>query len=93
MKVQIYSPYIILNKTGLPFSLAFKTWSGTQNKVAGQEAFASKSNHSSRVNMTDTSLSSWSTASHKQSHPTPYSKSPTIRMMCASLLILAWCLE
>jgi vacuolar protein sorting-associated protein 13A/C len=43
MKVQIYSPYIILNKTGLPFSLAFKTWSGVQNKVAGQEAFASRS--------------------------------------------------
>lgn len=42
MKVQIYSPYIILNKTGLPFNLAFKTWSGTQNKVAGQEAFASE---------------------------------------------------
>jgi vacuolar protein sorting-associated protein 13A/C len=46
MKVQIYSPYIIMNKTGLPFNLAFKTWSGTQNKVAGQEAFATNFKHS-----------------------------------------------
>jgi vacuolar protein sorting-associated protein 13A/C len=27
-KVQIYSPYIFLNKTGLPFDLAAKTWTG-----------------------------------------------------------------
>lgn len=40
VKVQIYSPYIILNKTGLPFSLGLKTWSGLQTKVAGSDAFA-----------------------------------------------------
>lgn len=39
-KVQIYSPYIILNKTGLPFDLAAKTWTGGQKAVAGSDLFA-----------------------------------------------------
>lgn len=41
-KVQVYSPYIIMNKTGLPFDLAAKTWTGGQKPVAGRDAFASK---------------------------------------------------
>ena len=39
-KVQIYSPYIFLNKTGLPFDLAAKTWTGGQKPIAGNDLFA-----------------------------------------------------
>lgn len=38
-KVQVYSPYIFLNKTGLPFDLAAKTWTGGQKPVAGSDLF------------------------------------------------------
>lgn len=36
-KVQVYSPYVLLNKTGLPLSLAIKSWSG-QKTVAGLDS-------------------------------------------------------
>ncbi|WVR05901.1 hypothetical protein IAU60_002927 [Kwoniella sp. DSM 27419] len=39
-KVQVYSPFIFLNKTGLPFNLAAKTWSGGQRAIAGRDLFA-----------------------------------------------------
>lgn len=39
-KVQVYSPYIFMNKTGLPFDLAAKTWTGGQKAVAGSGLFA-----------------------------------------------------
>ena len=38
-KVSIYSPYIFLNKTGLPFDLAAKTWTGGQKPIAGSDLF------------------------------------------------------
>jgi len=38
-KVQVYSPYIFMNKTGLPFDLAAKTWTGGQKAVAGSDLF------------------------------------------------------
>ncbi len=38
----MYSPYIVMNKTGLPFDLAAKTWSGGQKPVAGSDLFKSK---------------------------------------------------
>jgi hypothetical protein len=39
-KVQIYSPYIFMNKTGLSFDLGAKTWTGGQKPVAGRDMFA-----------------------------------------------------
>lgn len=36
-KVQIYSPYIFVNLTGLPFSLKTKSWIGSARLVAGQD--------------------------------------------------------
>lgn len=41
-KVQVYSPFVFINKTGLPFDLAAKTWTGGQKPVAGSDMFASK---------------------------------------------------
>jgi len=41
--VQVYSPYVIMNKTGLPFDLAAKTWTGGQKTVAGSDLFKSES--------------------------------------------------
>ncbi|KIR30243.1 vacuolar protein sorting-associated protein vps13 [Cryptococcus deuterogattii LA55] len=38
-KVQIYSPFIFMNKTGLPFDLAAKTWAGGQRPIAGRDQF------------------------------------------------------
>ncbi|EIW72804.1 hypothetical protein TREMEDRAFT_25659 [Tremella mesenterica DSM 1558] len=38
-KVQVYSPYVFLNKTGLSFDLAAKTWTGGQKPVAGRDLF------------------------------------------------------
>lgn len=46
-KVQIYSPYIFLNKTGLPFDLAAKTWTGGQKPMAGNDLFANDWQHPS----------------------------------------------
>ena len=39
-KVQIYSPFIFMNKTGLSFDLASNTWTGGQKAVAGSSRFA-----------------------------------------------------
>ncbi|OCF42293.1 vacuolar protein sorting-associated protein vps13 [Kwoniella heveanensis CBS 569] len=39
-KVQVYSPFIFMNKTGLPFDLAAKTWTGGQRPIAGRDLFA-----------------------------------------------------
>nr|XP_019015055.1 vacuolar protein sorting-associated protein vps13 [Kwoniella pini CBS 10737]OCF53836.1 vacuolar protein sorting-associated protein vps13 [Kwoniella pini CBS 10737] len=39
-KVQVYSPFIFMNKTGLPFDLAAKTWTGGQRPIAGKDLFA-----------------------------------------------------
>lgn len=36
-KVSIYSPYIFINQTGLPFSLKTKSWLGPAKLVAGQD--------------------------------------------------------
>ncbi|KAI5452535.1 Vacuolar protein sorting-associated protein 13, variant 2 [Naganishia albida] len=38
-KVILYSPYVVINKTGLPFDMAFKNWSGTPGEIAGHERF------------------------------------------------------
>lgn len=43
VRVQIYAPYVFLNKTGLPFDLAAKAWSGGQREVAGRADFAGES--------------------------------------------------
>lgn len=43
-KVQVYSPYVFINKTGLPFDLAAKTWTGGQKPVAGSDLFANDHN-------------------------------------------------
>jgi vacuolar protein sorting-associated protein 13A/C len=37
-KVSIYSPYIFINQTGLPFSLKTKSWLGAAKLVAGQDS-------------------------------------------------------
>lgn len=42
-KVQIYSPYIFVNLTGLPFSLKTKSWIGGAKLVAGQDPGSNKS--------------------------------------------------
>jgi vacuolar protein sorting-associated protein 13A/C len=42
-KVQIYTPFVFMNKTGLPFNLAARTWNGSQKQVAGQALFESES--------------------------------------------------
>ncbi|GJN91455.1 hypothetical protein Rhopal_004478-T1 [Rhodotorula paludigena] len=42
-RVQIYSPYILLNKTGQPFALKTKTFFGAAKSVAGLDEFASDS--------------------------------------------------
>ncbi|CAK9783702.1 putative late endosome to vacuole transport-related protein [Cutaneotrichosporon oleaginosum] len=39
-KVQVYSPFILLNKTGLPFDLMVKGTLGGQKPVAGRKEFA-----------------------------------------------------
>ncbi|SNX84266.1 related to VPS13 - involved in regulating membrane traffic [Melanopsichium pennsylvanicum] len=36
-KVQIYSPYIFINQSGLPFALKTKSWLGSAKVVAGQD--------------------------------------------------------
>jgi hypothetical protein len=43
-KVQVYSPFILLNKTGFPFDLAAKTWTGGQAPIAGRQLFAGELN-------------------------------------------------
>jgi vacuolar protein sorting-associated protein 13A/C len=40
IRVQIYSPFVFLNKTTLPFDLSAKTWVGGQREVAGRADFA-----------------------------------------------------
>lgn len=40
--MQIYSPFIFMNKTGLPFDLAAKTWAGGQRPIAGRDQFESE---------------------------------------------------
>ncbi|PWZ02331.1 hypothetical protein BCV70DRAFT_172197 [Testicularia cyperi] len=40
-KVQIYSPYIFINQSGLPFALKTKSWLGGARLVAGQDNGAS----------------------------------------------------
>ncbi|CED84268.1 Vacuolar protein sorting-associated protein [Phaffia rhodozyma] len=40
-KVQIFSPFIILNKVGLPVSIKSKTWMGQPRDVAGASVFTS----------------------------------------------------
>lgn len=42
-RVQIYSPYILINKTGLDFGLKTKPFFGQARHVAGQEMTSSKS--------------------------------------------------
>ncbi|CAD6889894.1 unnamed protein product [Tilletia caries] len=37
-KVQIYSPYIFINQTGLPFALKARSWTGGAKLVAGQDS-------------------------------------------------------
>ncbi|KAK0532867.1 Vacuolar protein sorting-associated protein 13 [Tilletia horrida] len=37
-KVQIYSPYIFINQTGLPFALKARSWTGSAKLVAGQDS-------------------------------------------------------
>ncbi|KAE8269165.1 hypothetical protein A4X09_0g3183 [Tilletia walkeri] len=39
-KVQIYSPYIFINQTGLPFALKARSWTGSAKLVAGQDSGA-----------------------------------------------------
>lgn len=39
-KVQVYSPFIVLNKTGLPFDVSVKAPLGGQKPVAGRDQFA-----------------------------------------------------
>ncbi|WRT64162.1 uncharacterized protein IL334_001091 [Kwoniella shivajii] len=39
-KVQVYSPFIFMNKTGLPFDLAARSWTGGQKPIAGRDLFA-----------------------------------------------------
>ncbi|ORX35977.1 putative late endosome to vacuole transport-related protein [Kockovaella imperatae] len=43
-KVQVYSPFILLNKTRLPFDIAAKTWTGGQKALAGSDLFANDHN-------------------------------------------------
>ena len=43
-KVQIHSPFVFLNKSGLSFDLAAKTWTGGQRPVAGNDLFKNDHN-------------------------------------------------
>ncbi|ORY32314.1 hypothetical protein BCR39DRAFT_523905, partial [Naematelia encephala] len=43
-KVQVYSPFIFMNKTGLSFDLNTKTWSGSKTPVSGRDLFANDHN-------------------------------------------------
>ncbi|BGP36549.1 Vacuolar protein sorting-associated protein 13 [Rhodotorula kratochvilovae] len=40
-RVQVYSPYILINKTGLPFALKTKTFFGSAKSVAGLDEYSS----------------------------------------------------
>ena len=42
--MQVYSPFIFMNKTGLSFDLAAKTWTGGQRAVAGSDLFKNDHN-------------------------------------------------
>lgn len=42
--MQVYSPFVLLNKTGFPFDLAAKTWTGGQAPIAGRQLFAGELN-------------------------------------------------
>lgn len=46
-RVQVYSPYIFINKTGNDFALKTKTFMSSAKNVAGQEVFAGASGSSS----------------------------------------------
>jgi hypothetical protein len=39
-KIQIYSSYIFMNKTGLPFNLVAHSWNGSHKEIAGNSLFA-----------------------------------------------------
>lgn len=39
-RVQVYSPYILINKTGCDFALKTKTFLSSAKNVAGQELFS-----------------------------------------------------
>lgn len=41
-RVQVYSPYVFINKTGLPFALKTKTFFGSAKSVAGLDEFSSE---------------------------------------------------
>ncbi|BGP21450.1 Vacuolar protein sorting-associated protein 13 [Rhodotorula toruloides] len=41
-RVQVYSPYVMINKTGLPFALKTKTFFGAAKSVAGLDEFSSE---------------------------------------------------
>lgn len=64
-KVQIYSPFVFMNKTGLPFNLMARTWNGSQKQVAGQAQFE-RTCLAEIVLMKD---------DHEKEQPTPFSKS------------------
>lgn len=38
--MQVYSPYILINKTGCEFALKTKTFMSSARNVAGQEVFS-----------------------------------------------------
>jgi hypothetical protein len=68
-KVQVYSPYVFVNKTGLPFDLAAKTWTGGQKPVAGRDLFASTLHSAKDGPRADDRIDDFS---HET--PTPFSK-------------------
>lgn len=39
-KIQIYSSYVFMNKTGLPFNLVAPSWNGSHKEIAGNSLFA-----------------------------------------------------
>ncbi|KAL7343935.1 hypothetical protein BJY59DRAFT_711306 [Rhodotorula toruloides] len=41
-RVQVYSPYVLMNKTGLPFALKTKSFFGSAKSVAGLDEFSSE---------------------------------------------------
>ena len=39
-KVQIYSPYVFINKTGLPFNMVTREWNGSHKEIAGNSMYS-----------------------------------------------------
>ncbi|KAK4052926.1 Vacuolar protein sorting-associated protein 13 [Microbotryomycetes sp. JL221] len=65
-RVQVYSPYILINKTGCDFALKTKTFMSSAKNVAGQEVFSGKRY------ICELTFCSVNAAAHKRKEPVPF---------------------